>query len=139
VRVTRAALPASANDLDRQVNDALGRVYDPCSVAVNNPLSIVDMGLVRDWRVDDEGHISVVMCVTGPGCMMFPKFIDAARNELTKLDFVSSVEVRMDLSVLWTEDLMTDRGRQLQNQRHRRTYEISPVQPRQWRKATPGT
>jgi metal-sulfur cluster biosynthetic enzyme len=115
--------------------NALARVYDPCSVAVNNPLSIVDMGLVRDWHLDDRGTVSVTMCVTGPGCMMFPKFIEAARRELVKLEFVHVVDIRIDVGVLWTEAMMTDRGRRLQGERRRRTHTMSPVGPRQWRES----
>jgi len=115
-----------------QVRRALDRVYDPCSLALNNPLSIVDMGLVREWHQDD-GTMTVTICVTGPGCMMAPKIIDAAREELERLDFVNSVDIRLDPSVLWTEDMMTDRGRRLQELRHKRAHTVSEVRPQQWR------
>jgi metal-sulfur cluster biosynthetic enzyme len=133
--MSRSAEIAGVADRDTLVEDALGQVFDPCSMAVNNPLSIVDMGLVRQWHLDERGRISVTMCVTGPGCMMFPKFVDAARAELMKLSFVREVDIAVDVSVLWTEDLMTERGRRLQHERHRHSHTIRPVRPQQWRES----
>jgi metal-sulfur cluster biosynthetic enzyme len=118
---------------EEQVREALGHVYDPCSLAVNNPLSIVDMGLVRDVDLQPDGAVKITMCVTGAGCLMFPKFVDGAREQVQQLPFVTSVEIEMDASVLWTPELMTERGRRLQRGRHERSHRLAPVRPQQWR------
>ncbi len=123
---------------DQEIRDALGRVYDPCSLAVNNPLSIVDMGLVRGWRLEPDGAIKVIMCVTGPGCLMAPKFVGAAREQLAQLPFVRSVEIEVDASVLWTPEQMTEGGRALQRARHARARRLAPVRPQQWREHATG-
>ena len=41
--------------LDDRIMAALHQVCDPCSIAANAPISIVDMGLVRDWSIDEGG------------------------------------------------------------------------------------
>jgi metal-sulfur cluster biosynthetic enzyme len=128
--------PAAVRDArDEQIIAALHEVYDPCSLALNNPLSIVDMGLVNGWQLDADGALQVTMCVTGPGCLMAPKFTAGAREQLLKLPFVRTVDVEVDASVLWSPDLMTDRGRQQQRAAHQRARRLVPVRPQQWREA----
>lgn len=49
----------------RRVEEVIDRIYDPCSVAAENPISLIDMGLVRGWSVDESRRLlEVTMCVT---------------------------------------------------------------------------
>jgi metal-sulfur cluster biosynthetic enzyme len=125
--------PAGSGERRDQVVAALTAVHDPCSVALNNPLSIVDMGLVRAAHLRADGVLHVTLCVTGPGCFMAPKFAEAARERLAALPFVERVEVDFDATVLWTPEDMTAHGRELQRLRHERSRSVSPVRPQQWR------
>jgi metal-sulfur cluster biosynthetic enzyme len=118
---------------DEQIRAALGRVYDPCSLAVNNPLSLIEMGLVRDWHLDAGGALRVRMCVTSPNCMMAPKFLEASRLELSKIEGLASVHVEVDPTVFWTPELMTDEGRRSTRLRRARSRRAAPVRPQQWR------
>lgn len=111
------------------VMTALGRVYDPCSVACDSPLSIVEMGLVVDVRRDPDGRVTVVLCVTGPCCTMAPHLLRAAEAELARIPGVTSVRVELDPTVLWTTDRMKPPARA-----KRRRQGPSPVQPRQWQR-----
>jgi metal-sulfur cluster biosynthetic enzyme len=77
-------------ELDAEIQDALGRVLDPCSVGAGNPISLLDMGLVRDWRVTAAGDVHVRMCVTGPTCTLVPHFTGQARTELERIEGVRS-------------------------------------------------
>jgi len=118
---------------DEQIRAALGRVYDPCSLAANNALSLIDMGLVREWRVDEHANVHVTMCVTAPSCLMAPKFLEAARQELRKIEGIGSVEVEVDPTIMWTPDLMTATGKRLDRMRHARARRLGGVRPQQWR------
>jgi len=91
---------------DDAVRGALGRVHDPCSVAAGRPTSLVDMGLVRDWRLGADGTLSVTFGVTFAGCTMAPHFTQAAARELERLPGVRRVETRVDTEFEWTPDLM---------------------------------
>jgi metal-sulfur cluster biosynthetic enzyme len=128
----RTDLPALAWH-DQQVRRALHRVYDPCSLASNNPLSLIDMGLVREWELDDERNLQVRMCVTSPSCMMAPTFLEAAREELRKIEGIGTVTVEVDVSVFWTEDLMSERGKRLAQIRRGRGIGTARARPQQWR------
>jgi metal-sulfur cluster biosynthetic enzyme len=118
---------------DTEIRAALDRVYDPCSLAVNNPLSLLEMGLVRDWHLDAGGALRVRLCVTSPNCMMAPKFVDAARVELGKIDGLAAVDVHVDPTVFWTPELMSERGRRRSRLRRARSLRRAPVRPQQWR------
>jgi metal-sulfur cluster biosynthetic enzyme len=118
---------------DEEIRTALGRVYDPCSLAVNNPLSLIEMGLVRGWCLSSDGALRVRLCVTSPNCMMAPKFLEASRQELGRIEGLTSVEVEVDPSVFWTPELMTEGGRRSAALSRDRSRRGAPVRPQQWR------
>ena len=110
----------------RTVEEALGRVHDPCSVAAGRPKNLIEMGLVLDWRWTAPGRLHVDLCVTFAGCTMAPHFVEAARRELMRLDGVERVELEVDTNFFWTPERMSGeepprRGR--------------PPEPQAWRKA----
>ncbi len=90
---------------DAAVRAALAGVHDPCSVAAGRPLSLVDMGLLRDWRLDGD-TLSVRFAVTFAGCTMAPHFLRAAEVELARLPGVARVCAAVDTDFVWTPDLM---------------------------------
>ncbi len=87
------------------IRAALAGVHDPCSVAAGRPLSLVDMGLLRSWCLD-EGTLSVTFAVTFAGCTMAPHFLRAAEAELARLPGVQRVRATVDAGFAWTPDLM---------------------------------
>lgn len=119
--------------LDEQIKAALDKVCDPCSIAANAPVSIIDMGLVRDWSVDDEGNVVVRMCVTSPSCDMGGHMARGAETQLAQIPGVRSAQVELDASVFWTPDEMTQKGKQVLMERRQASLERSPVKPQQWR------
>jgi metal-sulfur cluster biosynthetic enzyme len=116
--------------LDARIADALGTVYDPCSMAAKNPLSIVDMGLILGWNLDAEMNLTVKMCVTGPTCFMGPKMMEAARQELAKISELRAVSIELDPTVFWDETKMTAEG---QRQRQAWVSRAKRARPQQWR------
>jgi metal-sulfur cluster biosynthetic enzyme len=119
--------------LDDQVRAALDQVCDPCSIAANAPLSIIDMGLVRGWELDNEGNLVVSMCVTSPSCTMGAHMVRAAEAELAKITGVKNARVEIDAAVFWTPASMTEVGRADLERRRQASVEKSPVMPQQWR------
>ena len=99
--MTARALPPA-----RTVEEALGRVHDPCSVAAGRPKSLIEMGLVLDWRWTAPGALRVELCVTFTGCTMAPHFVEAARRELSRMAGVETVELDVDTNFFWTPDRM---------------------------------
>lgn len=88
------------------VQQALSKVYDPCSVAAGRPLSLLDMGLVRGWDVDEAGALHVTLCVTFAGCTMAPHFAQAAEAELRAIPGVRDVRIAIDTAHVWSPEEM---------------------------------
>ncbi|MDQ3728546.1 MAG: iron-sulfur cluster assembly protein [Actinomycetota bacterium] len=90
---------------EAEVRAALNTVIDPCSAVAGAPAGIVEMGLVRDLAIVDEGA-GVAVClsigVTEPGCMMGASFASSARERLEALPGISSVDVQLDHKMDWS-------------------------------------
>ena len=99
--MTMATDPSTTRH-DEEIRSCLGQIYDPCSVAAGRPTSLIDMGLVVDWRLDGAGTLVITFCVTWTGCTMAPHFIEAAKDGLLKIDGIDRVEAIVDMSVDWT-------------------------------------
>ena len=121
--------------LDTAIADALETVCDPCSLAANAPLSVVDMGLVRSWTADADGNVVIRMCVTSPCCTMAPNILRGATEALEAVPGVRSVHIDIDASLAWSPDWMTERGKTMLAKRRARALEVSGVRPQQWRSA----
>ena len=124
---------AVRTELDGAIEAALGRVFDPCSLAAHAPVSIVEMGLVLGWRVDEAANVTVRMCVTSPCCTLAPNIAAGAERELRRIDGLGEVTVEMDAATFWTPERMTDRGRETLQRSRERSLTLLPVRPRQWR------
>lgn len=124
--------------LDEQVTSALQQVCDPCSIAAHAPLSIIEMGLVRDISIDGDGNVRVQMCVTSPSCTMAPNMVQGAETLLRQIEGVTSVVIDVDPGVFWTPADMTPDGRAKLAQSRFTSVERTGVEPQQWRKSVVG-
>ncbi len=70
-------------------------------------ISIVDLGLVYDVKVDKKGNAVVLMTLTTMGCPLFDLIADPVRTELKKLDGVKNVEVELTFDPPWSPEKMT--------------------------------
>lgn len=98
---------------DAAIRAVLNSVYDPCSVAANRPLGLVDMGLVLGWTLA-AGALEVSICLTSGDCMMAPHFIEAARASLLALPGIETVAIRIDYDRQWTPQRMASRSTALE-------------------------
>lgn len=103
---------------DAEVLSALNEVYDPCSIAANASLGLVDMGLLIDHAVDGD-HVRARLTVTGPGCMMAGTILKAATERLEAIDWVAAAEVEIVMGPLWTPARMSPAGAALLEARRR--------------------
>ncbi len=86
-------------------------------------LTIEDLGILRDVRVDDSGRIVVDITPTYSGCPALDVIREDVEQRIRASGY-SDVTVRSVLSPAWTTDWMSDQGR-----RKLREYGIAP--PRQ--------
>lgn len=119
--------------VDDAIRSALHQICDPCSIAAHAPVSIIDMGLVRDWRIDDDGHLIVRMALTSPSCTMGPHMVRAAEQLLSSLPGLKSARVEVDPTVFWTPADMTEVGRAALQSRRQNSLSAAIARPQQWR------
>jgi metal-sulfur cluster biosynthetic enzyme len=93
---------------EARVLDALATVVDPCSIATGVPLSISDMGLVREIVVD-SGTALVKLRLTNPLCFQIGIISEAIEKKIHALDLGCVIEV--DPVDPWSTDLMTQDAR----------------------------
>ena len=102
-----AAAIAVASDLSPvQVWAWLAEVADP-EIPV---ISIVDLGIVRDVRVTDDGACVVTITPTYSGCPAMQVIADAI-TEALHAHGVADVRLQNQLSPAWTTDWMSEDGK----------------------------
>ena len=89
--------------------DALRDVYDPC--CADRGISIVDMGVVEDVRVDG-GHVDVDLVLTTGWCPFVASLSSAIPDRLMRLDGVETVEVKVVGDPVRTMDRLSEAARQ---------------------------
>jgi metal-sulfur cluster biosynthetic enzyme len=87
---------------------ALNGVYDPC--CSDRGLSIVDMGVVEDVRVDG-GHVDVDLVLTTGWCPFVATMSSAIPDRLREVEGVQSVGVEVVWDPVWTPDRLSDAAR----------------------------
>jgi metal-sulfur cluster biosynthetic enzyme len=89
-----------------RVLDALRNVYDP-ELGIN----IVDLGLVYEVRVDDEGGIDIEYSLTTMGCPIGPLIEDQMRSLLETVPGAGEVRPEMVLRPAWTPEMMSEEAK----------------------------
>jgi metal-sulfur cluster biosynthetic enzyme len=88
------------------VRKVLRQVKDP---ELN--LSIVDLGLVYDVDVGEEGDVDIKMTLTSPGCPSGAEIVGDATRVVQQLDGVKHVDVEIVWEPYWTPERIDPRVR----------------------------
>jgi metal-sulfur cluster biosynthetic enzyme len=92
------------------VREELKNVLDP-ELFVN----IIDLGLVYavDVQENEEGKsdVRIEMTMTSPMCPAGPQLIGQARQFVSRMANVGSVDIQIVMSPPWTPDCMTEEAR----------------------------
>jgi len=88
------------------VRKALRAVKDP---ELN--LNIIDLGLVYDIEVGNEGDVQVRMTLTSPGCPAGAEILQGVKEVAADLEGVRSVDVELVWEPYWTPERMDPRVR----------------------------
>jgi metal-sulfur cluster biosynthetic enzyme len=88
--------------------EALGDVYDPC--CADRGISIVDMGVVEDVRVDG-GRVEVDLVLTTGWCPFVTTMSTAIPDRLRSVEGVDDVDVQVVWDPVWTPERLSERAR----------------------------
>jgi metal-sulfur cluster biosynthetic enzyme len=89
-----------------RVLDALKQVYDP-ELGIN----IVDLGLVYDVQVSDEGDVDITYSLTTMGCPIGPLIEDQIRAFLAPVEGVGEIRPELVFRPPWSPELMSDEAK----------------------------
>ncbi|NLG08455.1 MAG: DUF59 domain-containing protein [Deinococcales bacterium] len=101
-----AAARPELEALRQQVLESLKVVHDP-----EIPVNIVDLGLVYDVNVREDGHVDITMTLTTMGCPVQDMIQTDAELAAMKVDGIVSAAVEFVWSPPWSLAKMTDDGR----------------------------
>lgn len=114
-----------------RIERALRTVTDPCMAAAGLPLSVVDLGLVRNIEVDGD-HVKLQLTLTEPGCPFSHRILDAVYRSLDRLEGIGTVHVQLTWAPPWTPNDLSPfarhklhRARQRMAQRTTRIFPLS--------------
>jgi metal-sulfur cluster biosynthetic enzyme len=85
---------------------ALTQVYDP-ELGIN----IVDLGLVYEVEVHDNGDVDVVYSLTTMGCPIGPLIEDQIRAFLAPLEGIGEIRPDLVFRPPWSPELMSDEAK----------------------------
>ena len=91
------------------VLEALKEVYDPC--CADRGISIVDMGVVEDVRIDGT-RVEVDLVLTTGWCPFVASMSSTIPDALTRLPGVDTVDVQVVWDPVWTMDRLSPEARQ---------------------------
>lgn len=91
-----------SQDMKDSMMGALENVIDP-----ELGVDIVNLGLVYDVELDEEGTSKVTMTLTSMGCPMGPQIVANVKQELMELPEVKDVDVDITWNPPWSRDNMS--------------------------------
>jgi metal-sulfur cluster biosynthetic enzyme len=91
---------------EESVREALKHVVDP-ELGIN----IVDLGLVYDVEISEEGAISIEYTLTTMGCPIGPLIEHQMQSFLENVPGVTSVEAEMVFRPPWTPEMMSEEAK----------------------------
>ena len=95
-----------ASPTEEQVRTALKQVVDP-ELGIN----IVDLGLVYDVDISDQGVVHLEYTLTTMGCPIGPLIEHQMQSFLEKVPGVSSVDAEMVLRPPWSPEMMSEEAK----------------------------
>ncbi|WP_409304632.1 metal-sulfur cluster assembly factor [Peribacillus sp. SCS-155] len=89
-------------DLKDNIYGALEQVIDP-----ELGIDIVNLGLVYDVDLDDEGILTVTMTLTAMGCPLAGTIVDQVKIAVEDIPEVKDTEVNIVWNPPWSKDRMS--------------------------------
>ncbi|MDQ0153861.1 metal-sulfur cluster biosynthetic enzyme [Robertmurraya andreesenii] len=94
------------NRMDQELKDsimgALELVVDP-----ELGIDIVNLGLVYDLEMDEEGKVTVEMTLTSMGCPLAGTIVEQVKAALAEIPEVKSTDVNIVWNPPWSKDRMS--------------------------------
>ena len=90
-------------NLKDQITNALRKVFDP-----EMPVNIVELGLIYNIDVDDDGRAKILMTLTAPNCPVAGSLPAEAERTARSVPGVTDVKVELTFDPPWTKARMSE-------------------------------
>jgi metal-sulfur cluster biosynthetic enzyme len=104
--LTDDALDATDGVSEARIRQALTQVYDP-ELGIN----IIDLGLVYDVDVHDNGDVDIRYSLTTMGCPIGPLIEDQIRAFLAPIDGIGEVRPELVFRPAWSPEMMSEEAK----------------------------
>ena len=91
---------------EQRIRDALTQVYDP-ELGIN----IIDLGLVYEVVVADNGDVDIRYSLTTMGCPIGPLIEDQIRAFLAPIDGLGEVRPELVFRPAWSPEMMSEEAK----------------------------
>jgi len=89
-------------ELKENIMGALELVVDP-----ELGIDIVNLGLVYNVEMNDEGLVEVTMTLTSMGCPLAGTIVDQVKRALSDIPEVKDVDVQIVFNPPWNKEMMS--------------------------------
>ncbi|ABP96091.1 MULTISPECIES: metal-sulfur cluster assembly factor [Metallosphaera] len=91
----------------KKLMEALKEVYDP-----EIPVDIVNLGLIYDLKISDEGDVYLKLGLTAPGCPVVDDLVYTVQEVVKETVPARNVDVDIDMETQWSPLKMSSEGRE---------------------------
>ena len=92
--------------LSDQIIRVLDEIYDP-----EIPVSIYELGLIYDVRINKEKEVQIIMTLTSPSCPVAESLPEEVRLEVEKISGVKSAKVEITFEPPWNKSMMSEEAK----------------------------
>ena len=75
------------------------------------PVSIIELGLVYEIKIEAGGKVKIVMTLTAPGCPVAGDIIMEVQQKTEAIEGVTDVYVHMTFDPPWTMEMMSEEAK----------------------------
>jgi FeS assembly SUF system protein len=93
-------------NLANDIMEVLDEIFDP-----EIPVSIVELGLVYEIHVSEDGTAKVIMTLTAPNCPVAGGIISEVQEKVEAIDGVEKSLVELTFEPPWDRSMMSDVAR----------------------------
>jgi FeS assembly SUF system protein len=84
----------------------LDSIYDP-----EIPVSIYELGLIYDVRINTKNEVKIIMTLTSPSCPVAESLPEEVKQEVEKINGVKSAEVEITFEPPWEKSMMSEEAK----------------------------
>ena len=91
------------NELKKKIILEIKKIYDP-----EIPVNIYELGLIYNIDIDEKNKVNIDMTLTSPNCPVAESLPNSVKDNVSKVDGVSDVDLKLVWDPPWDKDKMSE-------------------------------